>query len=346
MCPDKDQYDSGSNSESMQREIERHDQFLDDVAVPMIFEGKMERNSETIKFAVWRRNVLARRIGAEERDWNSEFSVFKHVAVYVGPESNGLSWALRAVLSLGGTCFSVYTSMDELITSIHGGLVCGVLSLSTQGQDSMHIESMIRRELENRVGWGNERARDVILPPCIDESGSIPLLTIRGLILKLWSGDVGTLRDVFVLEAALAFLLRDVTIPDQVFNIIVIDDAPSEVEGILTILNAWNAVSVHSHYPTSKSTVESIADFVGGKSYDLILLDESIGCAASGSEVYAELVRRGAESSKIVSITSGSRPPVFQKHFYAKCAVVRDYGVAKAFVDFINQLISKSVQGK
>jgi hypothetical protein len=138
------------------------------------------------------------------------------------------------------------------------------------------------------------------------------------------------LGENFSLIDALPELVRHMHVPQET-KVLIIDDIPSEIAGIESILNAWPNIDNSVFILTDGAMMPHVPLDI-----DILLLDEAM--PIKGTKIAVALQILGF-SGKIASISSGEKPLYAPWHFGAKGSVIKSYKMAKEFVMFINYLL-------
>ena len=120
-------------------------------------------------------------------------------------------------------------------------------------------------------------------------------------------------------------------------RIVVVDDMPRVVEGILDLLRAWpGKLEIHTIMGIPRGTTEDLANEISGKNPHIVLLDESIG-SLKGSDV-ANILLEKRFNGILVSITGGQCPNFTPFCFLSKMKVALNQKAASNFIGLMNQI--------
>jgi hypothetical protein len=288
------------------------------------------------------RNFLALYIGNAEKDLpameEQEEAVDplegKHVAVF----SSGKT-VLAAIAKVLATCstlrFERYSNISSLLTAILQGRVCGVVALHGERARTGAMEQYLRHDLKSLPGWDYKGSQDAVLPHCVDFFVPYMLGEVLTVMAQLQGGTYRPVRasEDFSLAQELPSLLGHMACPLRDLVVLVVDDMPEEVQGMMQILRAWPKVS--AQFLAHVSGMPKVPEKT-----DLLLLDEGLKEELTGTVVAAAL-KRQCFAGVIVSTTAGEKPAFTPWHFGLKGQIAKDQSAALAFVQFMNLLIEQ-----
>ena len=288
------------------------------------------------------RNFLARYVGDSEKDileFQTEVEQEeinhledKHVAIFVY-DDKVFSASVKKCFELPDKMrFEFYHEMSNLIDKILEGKICGVIAFHLRKEGS--VEGVLRHDLKNRPGFGFEKSKSFLMPPCLDLHPPYNLIQSWEAVCKMQRGEYLLKKsENFSLDEKLSALSVYMFTPREEIDVLIIDDTENEITGILQILKAWHNINVT--YLLPQEIPEKL--FL---SVQVFLLDEVMG-SLTGTEVAKNLFDQGCTGSIMVSITGGNRPDWTSLHFGNKMRVSTQLDSALEFIRFMNQIFSK-----
>lgn len=251
----------------------------------------------------------------------------KHVAVFI--EKALLPALAKAYGLIEDLRYETYTELNALVKAVAMGKVCGVVAI--QVDQTRRIENSIRHDLKSLPGWNIERASSVALPPCADVIIHQIMLGVSAII-QMKKGAYQKPEDdqKFDLAESLPNLAARMKVPSSPVRVLIVDDEPKTIEGMMAILNAWSMV-------TATALIQSGNQEPTLPDSDIYLLDEAMG-QVTGSMIASSIKKIDARTI-VASTTSGSKPTYAKWHFASKGSITTAYQCAVGFVNFVNELI-------
>jgi len=126
--------------------------------------------------------------------------------------------------------------------------------------------------------------------------------------------------------------------PNGPLSVVIVDDESRVVQGMLAILKAWPNITVRTIILNRPFAFSYGPDtFL----FDIMLLDEYMKWAGTGTQLYNELNDRNLLREMIVASTSSNfkSPEYTQWHFRYKEMIGGSFEYASSFVQFMNKLI-------
>lgn len=121
-------------------------------------------------------------------------------------------------------------------------------------------------------------------------------------------------------------------VPKRELRVVVMDDSPIAVKGMLKILDAWPKLQVKVIYEDGRRGTQV------PKNTDILLLDELMAFT-TGSEI-AEKLKKEKFKGVIASTSLGKKPEFTEEHFRGKKDLSKGSDEAMfEFVEFMNGLI-------
>jgi len=327
-----------SDPDAIRREMESLDKEMQ-----RILSERPEEFAAAIHILWQGRNFLSLYIGEEEIPLPSEVQEAvepqeiidplssKHVAVYAGPDGP-FSRATAQFFGLWDSVlrFQCYQDIKSLLADLIAGKVCGVIGFRLSPEAS--IESTIRHDLKYWPAFDYEKAEAFNLPPCVDFThleAATGMLKALEVAIQMQNGSYRPKEsEDFSLAEEMPYLIQHMYALDRGCVVYIIDDQKEEMAGMVAILNAWPLIKCNAILQQD-TTVPPIP------MASVVLLDEDM--PVKGSEIAKHIGR----STLVASTTSGERPSFTSWHFGNKGRIAKEKAVAKAFVSFMNELLSR-----
>jgi len=259
------------------------------------------------------------------------------VAIKVNSElyAGAMKQSLAVVTDLR---IETYFDNRSLVQDLLAGKICGIISVSSKGSSA---DSVIRHDLKNMPGWDVAKANSFPLPPVVDIQQPVLLVNVLQLAAKMHQGEFfDQQEEEFDLEDHLAELRSTMLAPQGELTVMVVDDMPDEVAGILRLLSIWPGdLVVHEVVGQSYADAVSISSAVFDRKPAIVLLDEAIG-DLKGSDVATALGACGFEGI-FASITGGECPEFTSHYFNAKTNIRTSRQAAERFISLMNRLIDQ-----
>ncbi|MBT6691079.1 hypothetical protein HOB10_01955 [Candidatus Parcubacteria bacterium] len=233
-----------------------------------------------------------------------------------------------------------YFNNRILVQDLLAGKICGIISVSFKDG---RADSIIRHDLKNLPGWDVARANSFPLPPVSDIREPVLLVNILELAAKMHQGEFFDRKEEkFDLEDHLAELRSTMLAPKSQLSVMVVDDMPDEVAGMMRLLNVWPGGLVINEAAIGQSHIvdsdeQSLVVII--ERPDIVLLDEDIG-DIKGSDVAEVLLDKDFEGI-LASITGGECPEFTRYHFGSKTSIQTSRQAAERFISFMNKLIDQ-----
>lgn len=233
-----------------------------------------------------------------------------------------------------------YFDNRELIQDLLAGKICGIISV---GAKDSRADGIIKHDLKNMPGWDVAKANAFPLPPVMDMYQPVLLVRILELASKMHKGEFfDREEEKFDLEDHLAELRSTMLAPKGSLSVMVVDDMPDEVAGIVRLLEVWPGELVLGTACIGQADIadsDEQALVVGVERPDIVLLDEIIG-NIKGSDVAKGLLTRGFTGT-LASITGGECPEFTSHYFNAKTHIQTSRQAAEGFISFMNNLVDQ-----
>ena len=314
---------------------------LDTMRSEFTTQGLDQETAPAIHILLQGRNFLARCIGEPEVPVPDDVARIvageepkqeiddKHVAVFI--EKALLPALAKAYGLIEDLRYEAYTELNALVKAVAMGKVCGVVAI--QVAPTRRIENSIRHDLKSLPGWNIERASAVALPPCADISVHQIMLGASAIIqMRKGEYQKPDSDKKFNLAESLPNLAARMKIPRAPIRILVVDDEPKTIEGMMAILGIWPKV-------TGSTLILTCDKEPVLPDSDIFLLDEAMG-QVTGSMI-AQSIKKIDARAIMASTTSGGKPAYANWHFANKGSIATDYESAIGFVNFVNKLIAE-----
>lgn len=305
--------------------------------------SKEEGWREAVIILAQGRNFFAKSLGLPQKAFLEDPDA--RVALFVR-SGESLTRALQQVLGFykQDLRFEIYSDMRKVLEGIVAGSFCGVIGID-HGARNGWLEGQIRHDLKNMEGWNAEKAASAKLPLMAEFGMGFLLSELICMMREMQSGASVPLEcwivseDGFSLSNFVESLVGWALIPKLDTHVVVLDDDPEAVKGILFLLEKWpNVIHEHILYSDLFSLDEFLAKIEAvGSDRVIVLLDESMG-ATTGTAVAKALESRHF-GGITASITGGAKPRFAKHHFWEKKSIASQRGAAVGFVQFMNQLI-------
>jgi hypothetical protein len=249
-----------------------------------------------------------------------------------------VSGAIKQVASLllDKTISYQVMTYNSCVEAINQNLVAGVVGFGNRTFTTNSLESSLRHDLKNLSGWNRERADTVLLPPLFGALSDKPLQAME-VVIQMANGTYDSsevkAEKIKFADYNSSFLAR-MKVPNKKVYILIVDDTPMDIIGILNILNIWPNV----HINAVKDNFQNL--FPVSVSWDILLLDHDLGSKNyNGHDLLNDMTQFGFDG-KCISITGGQAVSYTQNHFGKKFAVSRGYlSPCQEFIALINQVI-------
>jgi len=316
-----------------------------DNEIDALLKAKHPGYENAIMVLVQFRNFLARYSGKNEigmpyevRKSLEQLAEEKHVAVYIeGGRQYLFPFVSETLNSLYGKTkkMKCYYMATELLQEFVAGKVLAVLGI--HNKPGMAIQTYLRIELRRMPGLGKNMADTCFLPKCKDLYPPLDIIRMQQAIKELERSSLKLDQDAKSLKPSTSTHHRLATDPfpsEKEVNIIIIDDTPSEIQGMMAVLQQWPEIIVQ-FIPQSDAQIPNISI----ERTHIILLDEQMP-GITGTLMAQELKSRGFKGI-IASTDSHVEPDYTKFHFNLKSRMDKDEQAVIEFKKFINILLMK-----
>jgi hypothetical protein len=333
-----------NDPERLQGEIDKLDILIDNLV-----KTKPETWEISVNIALQGRNPWAIILGVEKRyvdcdgaksslitGTKNPIPADKFVAIVCNEEL--VSRAINQVTPIfldDNISYQVMT-YNSCVEAISQNLVAGVVGFGNHTFTTDSLESSIRHDLKNVSGWNRKLADAVLLPPLFGAI-SYELAPAMEAVIQMANG---TYHSSIVKDEKIKFadykssFLARMKIPDRKVYILIVDDTPMDVVGILDILNIWPNI----HINAVEDSFQNL--FPVSFAWDILLLDHDLGSKNyNGYHFHSDITQFGF-NGKCISITGGQAVSYAHYHFGKKFAISQGYlGPCQDFISLINQVL-------
>jgi hypothetical protein len=333
-----------NDPERLQGEIDKLDILIDNLV-----KTKPETWEISVNIALQGRNPWAIILGVEKRyvdcdgaksslitGTKNPIPADKFVAIVCNEEL-----VLRAInqvtpIFLDDTISYQVMTYNSCVEAISQNLVAGVVGFGNHTFTTDSIESSIRHDLKNLSGWNRELADAVLLPPLFGAI-SYDLPPAMEVVIQMANGTYDSsevkAEKIKFADYNSSFLAR-MKVPKRKVYILIVDDTPMDVIGILNILSIWPNVHINAVEDNFQNP------FPVSVPWDILLLDHDLGSKNyNGNDLLNDMTQFGFDG-KCISITGGQAVSYTQNHFGKKFAVSQGYlSPCQEFIALINQVL-------
>ncbi|MBU0648542.1 hypothetical protein KJ969_00315 [Patescibacteria group bacterium] len=290
------------------------------------------------------RNFFARYSGMDEIGLPQEVKKLlermtkeKHLAVYIeGGKVRLFPYVSEVLNDLYGKTKKIkcYHTVTELLQEFVAGKVLAVLGI--HNKPGIAIQAHLREELKRLPEFAKDTADTCLLPKCRDLYPPLGLVRMRQAIEEMEHAALKPGQSIKSLKPSTG--AQDLTTKmyplDEEVNVTIIDDTPSEIQGMLAVLQQWPNIVVKV-----VSQTDAQMPNISVERTHIILLDEQMP-GINGTGMAQEFMAQGFKG--IIASTSSHIEPDYTKfHFKLKGKMDKDEQAVIEFKKFFNLLLMK-----